>query len=192
MLTVNRFRHSPRKTNGKLSGPASVSLVYPFFHRRLAASSIRANGSPEVPATETKKHNRAKLLPPDRARRGNFPEDRGSLAPLIAPIYAPLLPFGRKVVRDVFGKGEGKEKRELMPCALNQPVYSIYRAFPFYSPRPASLSPERSSPPASQERIDLWGRFDLPKGRVGTPSTLFRTEPDSLRPVGPRSLTSDT
>lgn len=49
-------------------------------------------------------------------------------SPLIAPIYAPLLPFYRKEVRDMFmnrakvGKTESMESGPLMLDALNQAI----------------------------------------------------------------------
>lgn len=66
-----------------------------------------------------------------------------------------------------------------MPCALNQPIalsrtlsrlshayrssispfFSLYLSLPIYL-----LFLFATAAPASQERIDLWGRFDLPKG----------------------------
>lgn len=69
--------------------------------------------------------------------RKNLVESRSSQpGPLIAPIYAPLLPFGRKEIRDMFikrqnerrardGAGLGKQA-PLMPCALNQPIAFLY------------------------------------------------------------------
>ena len=110
--------------------------------------------------------------------------------PLIAPIYAPLLPASRKVLRDVFAKRKPERlarnqerqivRSPLMPCILDQPR-ATHQSLPLSLSLSLSLSIYLSiylclwlffslfssieaAAPASQKRIDLWGRFDLPQG----------------------------
>lgn len=73
------------------------------------------------------KHKQAKLLPPDRVGRGKFPEESVALStPLIAPIYAPLLPASRKVLRDVFAKRKPEDWPDLRETDSVRSANTLY------------------------------------------------------------------